>query len=204
MKTFGGFLIIILDKIVSLCLGIRKFTNNPKCILRYRPVRLKEDVILPNGKIIKRYSFVIEIHLWNEHLPPIPKGGVDLNWGRKFYYLLINSFIELLNFLDNSRWKNVEYVFGETAFFFVEQEKVVRFLNKLGFIVLPVNEGKTHGEEFYRFLQNGYNWCLIYAYNKESLKRKKDFFYVRRYNLWGEKEILREKLIKRVYKKIMI
>lgn len=204
MRTFGGFLIIILDKIVSLCLGVKNFSDNPKCILRYRPIKIKEDKFLSNGEIIKKYSWVIELHLWNEHLPPIPKDGVDLEWGRKFYSLLINSFWELLNFLDNSEWRNVEYLFGEIAFFFIDQERIIKFLNRLGFMVLPVKEGKTHGEDFYRFLQNGYSWCLIYAYNKESLKRKKDFFYVKRYNLWVKKNVLRERLTKKVYKRIKV
>ncbi|MEN2983696.1 MAG: hypothetical protein ABDH25_01550 [Dictyoglomaceae bacterium] len=204
MRTFWGFLVIILDKIVSLFLGVKKFTENPKCILRYRPVKVKKDIVLPNGDIIKKNSWIIDLHLWNEHLPPIPKDGVDLDWGRKFYSLLINSFLELLDFLENSRWKNVEYLFGETAFFFVDQERVIRFLNKLGFLVLPLEEGKTHGEDFYRFLQNGYSWCLIYAYNKESLKRKKDFFYVRRYNLWVKKDVLRKRLKRRIYEKMKV
>ncbi len=202
MRTFGGFLIIILDKIVSLCLGVKKFSNNPKCILRYRPLKIKEDILLPNGEVIKKNSYVIDLHLWNEHLPPIPRDGVDLSWGRKFYSLLINSFLELLDFLDNSKWKDVEYMFGEIAFFFIDQERIIKFLNKLGFMVIPKKEGRTHGEDFYRFLQNGYSWCLIYAYNKESLKRKKDFFYVKRYNLWVKKDILKERLMKKAYERI--
>lgn len=67
-------------------------------------------------------------------------------------------------------------MFGEMAFFFINQEKVIRLLKKLGFMVVSLEEGKTRGEDFYRFLQNGYSWCLIYAYNPESLKRNKDFF----------------------------
>jgi len=196
VQSFFGFLIILLDKIVSRVQGVKIFTQNPYCILRYRPVKAKKDIYLPNGDLIKKGTWYIELHLWNEHLPKLPQDGVSLAWGKKFLHLLNLSFLELLKFLENSPWKNSEYLMGEIAFFFVDQERIMNFLKKLGFLVLEVEEGKTRGEDFYRFLQNGYSWCLVYAYNPQSLKRKKDFFKAKRYHLWIKKEILKRNLHK--------
>jgi hypothetical protein len=78
--------------------------------------------------------------------------------------------------------------------------KVLRFLSKLGFIVYPLEENNIF-KRFYRFLQNGYSYCLIYAYNPNSLKGK-NFFNVKRYHLWISKDIIKSHILKEEFERL--
>lgn len=180
-------IIIKFDHFLSKLQGVKTFTDNPECILRYKLVRKKSNIF-------------VELHLWNEHLPQIPLEGIDLFWGKRFQRLFFNSLKELLDFVEKSSFCDVEWFMGEIAFFFKDQDKVVRFLKKLGFMVYPV-EGENIFQRFFIFLKNGYSFCLIYAYNPNSL-RGKDFFSGKRYQLWIKKDKIRSvyEEAKKVYK----
>lgn len=181
------FLIIKFDHFLSSILGVKRFTNNPSCILRYRVIKNKKDIFLLRD-IVSKGEFIIELHFWNEHIPSVPQKGIDLFWGERFKNLLFYSFEELIKFLEKTPYKEVNWLFGEICFFSEDHEKVVRFLKKLGFIVYPV-EANNIFQKFYIFLQNIYSFFLIYAYNPNSLKGK-NFFSGRRYHLWIKKDII--------------
>ncbi|ACK41857.1 hypothetical protein [Dictyoglomus sp.] len=187
MGKLFRFIIINFDHFLSKIQGVKIFTDNPECILRYKLVRKKSKTF-------------VELHLWNEHLPQIPSEGIDLFWGKRFQRLFFNSLKELLDFVERSSFSDVEWFMGEIAFFFKNQDKVVRFLKKLGFMVYPI-EGRNIFQRFFIFLKNGYSFCLIYAYNPNSL-RGKDFFSRKRYQLWIEKDKIRSvyEEAKKVYK----
>jgi hypothetical protein len=200
LKDIIRYLIAIFDNFLSIILGVKIFSNNKDCIFRYRPIKIKKDIYLPNGKLIKKGEKIVELHFWNEHLPFLSPKGADLFWGSRFKYLFFSSLKELLIFLENSPYRGVNWLFGETAFFFEDQMKVLRFLSKLGFIVYPLEENNIF-KRFYRFLQNGYSYCLIYAYNPNSLKGK-NFFNVKRYHLWISKDIIKSHILKEEFERL--
>ncbi len=169
-------ILIKFDHFLSKLQGVKTFTDNPECILRYK-------VIKKDGKIL------IELHLWNEHIPQVPPDGTDLFWGKRFQKLFFNSLKELMIFIENSSFKDADWFMGEIAFFFKDQYKVVRFLKKIGFEVYPI-EGRNIFQKFFIFLQNCYSFLLIYAYNPNSLKGK-DFWKGKRYKLFIRKDIIR-------------
>lgn len=56
---------------------------------------------------IESGALVADLHLWNEHIPPMPKGGPDLVWARQVSTQVRRSLDELarnLATLQNS-WK---------------------------------------------------------------------------------------------------
>jgi len=79
-------ILIKFDHFLSKLQGVKTFTDNPECILRYK-------VIKKDGKIL------IELHLWNEHIPQVPLDGTDLFWGKRFQKLFFNSLKELMIFI---------------------------------------------------------------------------------------------------------
>lgn len=191
MKNILRFLIIKFDQLLSNFLGVKIFTDNSSCILRYRIIKNKRYISLPNDTISKG-EFIVELHLWNEHIPIVPEEGVSLFWGENFKNLFFYSFGELIDFLEKTPYKEVDWFFGEICFFYKDHKKVVRFLKRLGFIVYPV-EASSIFQKFYIFLQNIYSFFLIYAYNPNSL-RGKNLFSGKRYHLWIKKDIIKSVL----------
>ncbi|HYL33796.1 MAG TPA: hypothetical protein VEU53_11685 [Stellaceae bacterium] len=60
--------------------GIVEFTARPDCILRIAPAVASHALILSDGTRIQPGDPLLDLHLWNEHVPAIPSGGVTLRW----------------------------------------------------------------------------------------------------------------------------
>jgi len=60
--------------------GIVEFTTKPDCILRVAPSVAPHTLTLSDGTAIRPGDPLLDLHLWNEHVPAIPPGGVTLRW----------------------------------------------------------------------------------------------------------------------------
>ena len=60
--------------------GIIEFTNKSDCILRVAPAIAPQALTLSDGTSIRPGDPLLDLHLWNEHVPAIPPGGVTLRW----------------------------------------------------------------------------------------------------------------------------
>ena len=60
-------------------LGIFEFSDDPECVLRLQITRAPHTLCL-NGRVVNAGEPVLELHLWNEHIPPLPPSGPDLAW----------------------------------------------------------------------------------------------------------------------------
>lgn len=60
--------------------GIVEFTARPDCILRVAPAVAPRALTLSDGTSIRAGDPLLDLHLWNEHVPAIPPGGVTLRW----------------------------------------------------------------------------------------------------------------------------
>lgn len=60
--------------------GIVEFTTRPDCILRVAPAVAPRALALSDGTLIRPGDPLLDLHLWNEHVPAIPPGGVTLRW----------------------------------------------------------------------------------------------------------------------------
>ena len=60
--------------------GIVEFTTRPDCILRMAPAVALRALTLSDGTSIRPGDPLLDLHLWNEHVPVIPPGGVTLRW----------------------------------------------------------------------------------------------------------------------------
>lgn len=72
--------------------SIFEFCHNPLCLLRIalRPAELTSG--LPEGLPVQPGGLVGELHLWNEHIPPIPADGPNLAWARLLRERMFKSF----------------------------------------------------------------------------------------------------------------
>ncbi len=60
--------------------GIFEFSDDPRCILRAARVVCREVICLEDGTQVAPGDPLGELHLHNEHLPKIPRGGAGIAW----------------------------------------------------------------------------------------------------------------------------
>ena len=81
--------------------GVFEYSHKPDCIFRAQLRRLSSDVLLSDGTFGRPGDRVIDLHLWNEHIPAMPIAGYSLAWGCRFNRSFEKSLGELAQSLVN-------------------------------------------------------------------------------------------------------
>ena len=76
-----------------------EYTSNPFCILRIGIGRLDRDMSFEDGTVGRSGERMIDLHLWNEHIPLISGHGPSVGWARRWQHCMDVSFRELVQFL---------------------------------------------------------------------------------------------------------
>jgi len=180
-----------LDSLLRRAYRIQEFSRSEDCILRLALGRSKEDVILPDGTRITKGEPIGELHLWNEHIPPMPAKGPDFGWGLMFYRRLIRSLRELAVYVEHEpKFKAVRAFRGEIAFDPQAHRRPALFA-RLGFdFMRPAHPSPLR--RFGDFWENLYAWSLIWTFNPGSLRSKR-FWRLERCQLWISRQALLER-----------
>jgi hypothetical protein len=65
--------------------SVVEFTSDPTCILRIRVGRLERPLVLADGTCGRAGERFVDLHLWNEHIPEMPKEGASIAWARQMH-----------------------------------------------------------------------------------------------------------------------
>src|SRR5215470_6162595 len=65
--------------------SVVEFTTDPTCILRIRVGRLERPLVLADGTSARAGERFIDLHLWNEQIPAMPKEGASIAWARQMH-----------------------------------------------------------------------------------------------------------------------
>ncbi len=171
------------DAFLRRAYGIWEFTQDEKCFFRLGPGRCQADVTLADGTVLHRGDAVLIIHLWNEHIPPLPPLDQSFSFGVHFVRTWMYSMGLLAAYLRaHPEVAGAPALHGvytvPTSDHPLSQE---RALQRLGFDVRK--EELSTGQAFRAFWEKLYNWAIIWAYNPASLDRRK-FSRLDRYYLW--------------------
>lgn len=157
-----------LDAFLRGAYGVFEFSENQDCILRLQvakishPLSFSEDTI-PTG------AEVLVLHVWNEHMPPMPPGGADLAWTKKTFQAFLKSLGEAADYVKSKpAMKEVRAVGGITILLFSgDRASGARFMERLGFAVMPYSNPLGRFGEFW---ENFYSWMLMWTYNPGSVR----------------------------------
>ncbi len=164
-------LIRAIDKKRRRQMGIFELNSEKGCIFRacIRPVA--EMPFIPK-EIGPTGSKVLDLHLWNEQVPPMPLGGPDLVYAKKLIHLAADSFHMLAQFVaQDNRAAEVAAISGLTSMLFsgnIQTGKKI-FL-RLG---LQLAEHRSSAVPVRRFLDDLYAWMLMWTYNPLILRARK-------------------------------
>jgi len=163
IRRFDGFL--------RRRLGVYDLCDDTDCLLRIRVIPAPHELLLPKAAVA-RGEPVVEIHLWNEHLPLIPRGGPDLSWALRLQRQFTASLCRLAaQMTADPRLLGARAVIGTTALLSPRgRPGGVRMMEHFGFQVSPYHSPLGRFGEFW---ENFYAWWIIWTYNIPSLQDRR-------------------------------
>jgi len=169
------------DAMLRRAYGVFEFCDDENCLLRLRlteapyPLRLSDHVVRAGDP-------VLELHLWNEHIPPLPPDGPDLAWATRMRRMLIHSFHVLARYMENDpHLSSVCAVGGVTVLLSPgDRPGGERLMERLGFTITPYHNPLGRFGEFW---ENFYAWWLMWTFNAASLRRRQ-LIRLRRVEVW--------------------
>ncbi len=174
-------LIRTFDGLLRRAYGVFEFCDDPNCVLRLRVTRASHTLSL-QGNVLPAGTPVLELHLWNEHIPPIPPEGPDLAWAIRSRRMLIDSLRAVAHQIRyDPRLAGVQAIRGVTVLLPPGDGSGGRGLMKrLGFVVFPYCSPLGRFGEFW---ENLYSWGIMWAFNEVSL-RHRQLIRLRRTEVW--------------------
>lgn len=183
-------MVLALDLLLQRQGHVQEFTQDDECILRITLTACKQDVDLSDGTKVRAGDKICELHLWNEHIPPMPLEGPDLRWGLRFYRLAVKSLRSLAAYLAADERQDIVALGGQMAFIEKENPPVLASVAaRLGFDVLNLTAQSGRWGRFTHFWENIFSWALMWTFNPASL-RGKQFLRLQRYRLWMSRRTL--------------
>jgi hypothetical protein len=166
------------DALVRRVQGVFEFSTDSDCILRLRRTRLPRDLSLAEG-LFPAGTPVLELHLWNERVPPLPPTGPDLAWASQATQRLRRSLRDLAGHVQvEPSWRDTRLLGGTTIL--VDGPSAELLLRRLGFELLPHARPRRCLLEAW---QNLYALGLMAAFNPLSVRGRSPAS-LRRTDLW--------------------
>lgn len=170
-----------LDALLRRYQHIYEFSQDETCLLRLAIRLCDHDLTLSDGTRIARGEPIGELHLWNEHIPLIPKSGPDLAWGLALQRRLARSWAELAAYVEVAPdFQNLRAFRGEMVFGSIEDlAQAITLGQRWGFEFVKsempsgvLEQPVGPWRRFATFWRNLYALALIWAFNPVSLRGK--------------------------------
>jgi hypothetical protein len=91
--------VFALDKWLQRRQGVIEYSTHPRCLFRMQVGRARRQVLLRDGTRLRRGQRIVDLHFWNEHIPPIPASGTTIRWARQMQHGIAISLQELARYL---------------------------------------------------------------------------------------------------------
>jgi len=170
-----------IDWLLRKCNGVFEFCDDPDCVFRVSIGVSKYPLRIQDGEI-PAGTKVLELHFWNEHMPPMPSDGPVIGPAVKLRRRVAFSAQRLAEAIENDpRLAGVRAVGGVTPLFTPgDNSPAEGIFHRLGFSVAP--HPNPLGR-FMEFWEEVYAWLLMWAFtfgnqNRRSLSglRRSDFW----------------------------
>jgi hypothetical protein len=173
------------DALLSRAIGVFEFCDDSNCVLRLQ-ITQKSRALCFAGQGVRAGEPVLGLHLWNEHIPPLPLAGPDLAWAAQMRRLFIHSLRAVaVQMTSDPRLARVRAVGGATTLLSPDSHSGGRrFLQRLGFTILPYRSPLGRFGEFW---ENFYAWWLMWTFNVASLRHRK-LLHLHRSEFWMSAE----------------
>lgn len=178
-----------LDRWLRRRQGVFEYSDSPDCIFRIQCARADAPVTLPSGARIEPGVPLLNLHLWNEHVPLIGPEGATVGWARHLSRVLQTSLRLLADYLDDTPdLDGIAALRADMSLGTVEQSaQLLRLASRYGFE--PADEaihlGYWQSGSLHRFGENILIFLLVLATNPVAagapvLRRDHELVYLSR------------------------
>ncbi|MGA8613361.1 MAG: hypothetical protein WB760_17000 [Xanthobacteraceae bacterium] len=115
---------------------------------------------------------VAQLHLWNEHIPPVPRNGTTIRWAHGIQQNIATSLRELAHYLaSRPDLHDVNVICADVPSGTRGQsQQVARIMGYIGFEVFTAHEPLSVGERIHRFGENILISLTVLAQNAAALR----------------------------------
>ncbi len=147
-------------------MGIFEFSDDPQCMFRLRCTPAPYDIEVPNRKI-RAGEPILEVHLWNEHVPPMPGGEPSVRWAIQFSKSLTETHRAIARFIQSDpEAGDARAVGGSTPIFSVDAGGA-KLMTRMGY---TVTAHVDHKPAFFEFFDKLYLWMVMRTFKVGNLE----------------------------------
>jgi hypothetical protein len=163
---------LLIDEWLRRWHGVYEYSNDPQCIFRIQSDRARRDVALSDGTLLKRGDRMINVHVWNEHVPEVPPEGPTIRWARRWAVAMDESLRQLSDFMAvHPEFDDVAAVRAYSAVATVQtQSQFARIMGHLGLQTIPQNPEISWVERIRRLGENVLGLLFVLAVTPRSAR----------------------------------
>jgi hypothetical protein len=136
----------LLDDYLRMRQGVYEYSAHANCLFRIQRAKAEGDVELADGVRVCQGDSILNLHLWNEHVPALDPCRLDLRWARLIAREIATSLKRLAIHMAGDRtYDDIVAVravmrFGTAA----QNERILALSNRYGFeSVRKANDEKS-------------------------------------------------------------
>lgn len=166
-----GWLVFRLDDALRARHGVFEFSERPQTIFRMQLRLCEHDVVLHDGTRAFVGDRIVDLHLWNEHLPLLEDN--TLRFARRMNECLHTSLCDLATFLSATpEMDDIDVVRANMGFGTADQMRQLSRISSLyGFETFAAPHVPTRAQHLHRFGENILISLMVLARNGLALRR---------------------------------
>jgi hypothetical protein len=146
-RNWLGSSVFWLDDWLRKWQHVYEYSDHPACLFRIQRADAEVDVKLAEGVSVRRGDPILNLHLWNEHLPALDPGRPDFPWARLIGREIATSLERLAaHMAQDSSYDDIVALRAEMRFGAAEQNmRIVRLSARYGFESVTTPDGEKVG-----------------------------------------------------------
>ena len=125
-----------------------------------------------DGTVVHRGQRIVHLHLWNEHIPPVPATGTTIRWARQMQRGMAIALHELAKYLAaRPELADIAAIFADVPCGTQSQaHQLSTIMAHYGFETVSEEEPALLGERLHRFGDNILISLMVLAQNSVALR----------------------------------
>jgi hypothetical protein len=164
--------VFALDKWLQHRQGVIEYSAHPQCVFRMQIGRSHRQLLLRDGTVLRRGQCIVHLHLWNEHIPPVPATGTTIRWARQMQHGMAVALRELAKYLAaRPELADVAAICADVPCGTQSQaHQLSQIMGHYGFETIPEDEPAPLHERLHRFGDNILISLMVLAQNSVTLR----------------------------------
>jgi hypothetical protein len=167
-----GALVSAIDDRLRRRHGVVEYTRDRDCMFRIQVAASARQLMLSDDTRISAGDTVINLHLWNEQVPPMSGRGPTLAWARRMERTLERSLCALARYLAiHPELNDVAGVYANLSLATAARgDRLAAVMQRFGFEAVATPAPVSLGERLHRLGENIFISLIVLARNPMALR----------------------------------